>query len=237
MTMKRALAIAAGVVLVVVTVLLHTPAKDWLWTHPWSHSFIVVVPSIALAVIALIELKHSDDANVLRGQANTLRREANDLGRENARLNEALDAERNRNLQQIADNTKPPTTQAERHTSILQRHLGKMVSVSEGMVNWSSTPEIAEVKDEIVTLFTPKGFSSSSSWCVQVHCKDLEVVEIAQGSCPLRIRVLKRYGPDVSLGEITKWEERNQPPAAVPAFHKGNMAWHASYGEGSSFAL
>jgi hypothetical protein len=74
---------------------------------------------------------------------------------------------------------------------------------------WSNTPEIVEVsEDNIVTLFTPRGHTSSSAWCVNVHCDDLEITNIPQGSCPLRIKVLKRYGTDVQLGEITKWEDR-----------------------------
>jgi len=57
--MKRVFVIAAVVVSVVVAVLLHTRVQDWLWTHPWTHSFLVAVPTIALAVIAFIEWRHS----------------------------------------------------------------------------------------------------------------------------------------------------------------------------------
>jgi hypothetical protein len=46
---------------------------------------------------------------------------------------------------------------------------------------------------------------------------------------PVQIRVLKRYGADIPLGEITKWEDREQPAAAVPGIEKGNMAYHASF--------
>jgi hypothetical protein len=124
--MKRALTIAAVADLVIVSVLLHTPLKDWLWTHPWTHSFLVAVPTIALAVIAFVELRHSEKANELREEANRLRveginhqQEANELrergialSRDNAQLTKELDAERNKHLQQIAINTKPALTQA-----------------------------------------------------------------------------------------------------------------------------
>jgi FtsZ-binding cell division protein ZapB len=114
--MKRALTIAAVADLVIVSVLLHTPIRDWLWTHPWTHSFLVAVPTIALAVIAFVELRHSEKANELREEANRLRgaainlqQEANELreqritlSRDNSRLTMELDAERNKHLQQIA---------------------------------------------------------------------------------------------------------------------------------------
>jgi hypothetical protein len=107
--------------------------------------------------------------------------------------------------------------------------------VSEGKMNWSVPPEIVEVSaDNVLTLFAGRGHTSSQAWCVQVHCDELEITEIPQGGCPIRLRVLKRYGSDVQLGEITKWEDRNQP-AATPTFNKGGIAYQASYNkQGSS---
>ena len=227
MSMKRALALAAGFVLVVVIVLLHTPAKDWLWTHPWWHSFIVAVPTLALAIIALIELKHSEDANVLRDEANELRRQT-------ILLTEQLGIEQNKNLQRIAENTTRSTTQAERHAAVLCKYLGQPASVSLKGGTWWGTLQIVEVKDDIVTLFAP-GSQGSSAVCTMVHCGELEVVEIPHGSCPVRIQVLKRYGPDIPLGEITKWADRNQPAAAVPVFQRAaNAARHATYAKAGS---
>jgi hypothetical protein len=219
---KRVAIFAAAFILVVLAILLHTEVKDWLWEHPWLHSFIVAIPTIALAVFAYLDLTHSE--------------EANDLRRENLRLTEELDTERNKHLQQIADNTKRPMTDAERHAKLLSKHIRQSVSVSEGSgSNWSATPEIVEVKNGIVTLFTAKGFNSSSALATMVRCEDLEVIEMPYGSCSIRLRVLKRYGDDIKLGEITKWEDRNQPAAIVLPFQRsGTAAYYTTYVKGGS---
>jgi hypothetical protein len=118
--------------------------------------------------------------------------------------------------------------------AILSKHLRANVTVSEGQGGWGNTPEIVEVKDEIVTLFTPRTGSSHRAWCASVHCGDLEIAEIPRGSCPLQLKIVKRYGPDIPLGEITVWEDRDQP-AAVPVFSKGGAVYNATYGrQGSS---
>lgn len=44
----------------------------------------------------------------------------------------------------------------------------------------------------------------------------------------MQLKILKRYGPDVQLGEITRWEDRDQP-AATPTFAKGDPAYQATY--------
>lgn len=84
-----------------------------------------------------------------------------------------------------------------------------------------------------MTLFVSKGYSSSNAWCVKVHCGDLEITDIPQGSCPLRLKVLKRYGDTVQFGEITQWEDRFQP-AANPVFAKGGVAYFATYSKPGS---
>src|SRR5216684_280510 len=233
--MKRVFAIAAVAVWVFAFVLLRSAIKDFLWTHPWWHSFLVAVPIIALPVLAYFELRHSSEANTLRAESNRLRAEANALQDQIGTLSAELDAERNKHLQQIADNTKKPVTQAERNAATLRRHLKANVAVSEERGStWGTPPEIVEVSDDnIVTLFMPRGHSSSAAWCVKVHCGELEITDIPQGSCPLRLKVLKRYGADVPLGEITKWEDRFQP-AASPTFAKGGMAYHATYSKPAS---
>jgi hypothetical protein len=218
--MKRVFAITVVVVLVFVVVLLHSAIKDFLWTHPWWHSLLLAVPTIALPILAYFELRHSSEANTLRARI--------------ANLTAELDAERNKHLQQIAKNTEKPVTQAERNANTLRRHLRAKVTVSEEHGTWASTPEIVEVTDDnIVTLFTPRDYSSSAAWCVKVHCGELEITDIPQGSCPLRLKVLKRYGSDVQLGEITKWEDRFQQ-AAKPTFAKGGTAYHATYSKPGS---
>ncbi len=227
--MTRPILIAVLIVdLVIVVVLFYSGIKDFLWAHPWWQSFLAVSPEIVLAVFAWIESRHSGEANDLRAEANTLRAEAN-------RLRAELTAEQNRHLQQIADNTKKPVTLAERNADTLRKHLRANVTVTEEKGDWGTmTPEIVEVSENnIVSLFMPRGHSSSSAWCVRVRCDELEIAEIPYGSCPLRLKVLKRYGPDVPLGEINRWEDRNQP-AATPTFAKGDVAYHATFGKPGS---
>ena len=211
----------------IVVVLLHSAIKDFFWTHPWWHSFLIAVPEIAVPILAFFELRHSAEANTLRAESNVLQGRIADLTAE-------LDAERNQHLQQIAKNTEKPVTQAERNADTLRKYLRAKVTVSEEHGSWGNTPEIVEVSgDNIVTLFTPRGRSSSAAWCVKVHCGELEITDIPQGACPLRLKVLKRYGTNVQLGEITKWEDRFQP-AANPTFAKGGTAYHAMYSKPGS---
>ena len=225
--MKRVIAFAAVAALAFVLIVLHSAVKNFIWTHPWWHSFLLALPAIALPILAYFELRHSGEANRLRVEAINLRRQI-------AILTGTLDAERNSHLRHIAKNTEKPITQAERNADTLRRHLRARVTVSEAHGNWAGTPEIVVVsEDNVVTLFTPRGYSSSSASCAGVHCGDLEITEIPQGSCPLRLKVLKRYGPNVDLGEITKWEDRFQP-AAKPTFAKGGAAYHATYNKPGS---
>ena len=223
-TPRRALAIFSFIFLAVAVFAVWPEIKHFLWAHPWWQSTIAALPAIALATLAYLELRHSGEANRLRADANELQK----------RIGE-LEAERNMHLQQIAENTKKPITQAERNAETLRKHLRANVAVvNQDGGTWPSSPEIAEVsEDNIVTLFTPRGHTSSSAWCVYVHCDDLEITNIPQGSCPLRIKVLKRYGTDVQLGEITKWEDRLQPTAA-PTFAKGGVPRYATYNKPGS---
>src|SRR5208283_4596995 len=162
--MKRLFAIAAVAELVLVVVLLRSATKDFLWTHPWWHSFLIAVPTIALPILVYFELRHSSEANTLRIEANGLRAEANVLQGRIANLTAELDAERNKHLQQIAKNTEKPVTQAGRNAETLRKHLRANVTVSEGQMVWDNTPEVAQVSDDnIVTLFTPRGHSSSAA--------------------------------------------------------------------------
>jgi hypothetical protein len=224
--MRRPTAIAVLAYLVFVAIALYSDIKDFFWAHPWWQSFLAAVPAIALAVFAGIELTHSGEANTLRSEANHLQKRIADLTRE-------LDAERNKHLERIADNTARPLTRGERNADILRKHLRANVTVSEGQGGWPNTPEIVEVKDDIVTLFTPRTGSSPQAWCARVHCDDLEISDIPRGSCPLQLKIIKRYGPDAQLGEITRWEDRDQP-AAIPTFAKGDTAYHATFSKPDS---
>ena len=235
---RRVVAIASVLALILAVALLWSDIRDFLWVHPWWQSFIAALPGIALVVLAYFELRHSAEANTLRTRANDLREEANDYREEANALQRRvaeLEAERNEHLQEIARNTKRPVTQAERNSETLRQHVRSQVAVvNRDDSIWGGTTEIAEVSDEIVTLFTPRSHTSSSAWCVQVHCSELEITRIPYGSGPLRLKILRRYGSDVQLGEITRWEDRNQP-AATPSFNKGGMAYQAYYNkQGSS---
>jgi len=232
--MRRAVVIAAIIGWVFALILFWPDIKDFLWTHPWWHSFLVAIPGIAVPILAWFELRHSAEANALRADANRLRAEANVLQDQIGQLTVELNAERNAHLQQIAENTKKPVTQAERNANILRRHLGANVAVSEGQGGWPTAPEIVEVSDDnIVSLFTPHGYSSGRAFCVNVHCDDLEIIEIPQGSCPIRLKVLKRHGDPVQLGEITKWADRFQKEA-VPVFAKGDCVGSVTFAKPGS---
>jgi hypothetical protein len=235
---RRLVAICSLVALAVSLVLLHSDIKDFLLSHPWWADLFAALPGIALVVLAYFELCHS-------GEANELRREANRFRGEGVRLQETigeleaekaahlrriaqLEEERNQHLKQIAANTQRPVSEAERRAAILRQHLGTTVEVSEskGIGAWAS-PEIVEVReDNVVALFSPHSSSSGAARCVYVHCDDLEIVELPRGS--LQLRVLKRYGDTVQLGEITKWEDRFQQ-AANPSFAKGDCVCHAQF--------
>lgn len=234
---RRIAAIASIIALGLAILILHPDIRSFLSTHPWWQSLFAALPGIGMLILAYFELHHSGEANALRIEANDLRAKANNLQTQAntqqgqiAKLTAELNTERNKHLQQIAKNTEKPVTEAERNANTLRKHLRANVTVTEEHGDWGSiTPEIAEVSDEnIVTLFTPRGYASSTAWCVKVHCGQLEIVDFPQGSCPLRLKVLKRYGPTVQLGEITKWEDRLQP-AATPTFAKGGAVFYREY--------
>lgn len=211
--MKRLFSITAVLVLIFVAVSLHSRIKDFFWAHPWWHSTFVAIPALLLA---FLEWKHDG--------------EANDLRRENNRLRSELDTERNQHLGQIAENTKKPVSQAERNASILRKNLRNKVAISEGNGHWGAViPEIVEVSDDdIVTLFTPHSYHSPNAYFIRVRCGDLEITETPRDASTLRLRILKRYGDVVQLGEITKWEDRCEP-TATPTFTKGGTPYYATY--------
>jgi len=234
---KRVWAIAGiFMLLILIAIIPQIVVKSWLCENPWFHSALVDGPAVVIAILALLELRHSGAANeerkranAFRDEANALRNKANDLQQENLRLTEQLGKEQNKNLELIAQHTKPPLTEAQRNIAILQKYMRKPVSLSiHG--DWYGSKEIVEIKDEIVTLFTGKQFSSgSSASCTMVQAKDMEIVEIPHGTCPIRVNIKKRYGPDIPLGEITKWEDCNQGAATLPTFDKGNVVCNASF--------
>jgi hypothetical protein len=80
--------------------------------RPLWEDFIVVLATVAVPILAYLELLHSAEANRLRDEANEERRKANRLTEQNAQLSAELDAERNKHLAQIAINTARPSQEA-----------------------------------------------------------------------------------------------------------------------------
>jgi|ERR1700676_18200 len=106
--MRRAVAIVAIIGWVFALFLLLPEIKNFLLMHPLWHSLLAAVPGIAVPVLAWFALRDSAEANTLRADANRLRSEQNALQNQIGELTAELAAERNKHLQQIAENTKKP---------------------------------------------------------------------------------------------------------------------------------
>jgi hypothetical protein len=203
-------------------------------------------------VIAIFELEHSAKANVLRKERNELERinielqEArNTLAESNNTLfaannmlaeeNKRLQSERNEHLAEIAKHMQRPQTEAEINAIKLRNHLGSpIIALNSDNSRWGGGPLIAEVSDNNIVAFFHPAQRGSQAFVIYADCKDLEVIEIAQGACPLQVKVNKRYGNFIPLGEITKWEDHRKS-AAMPVFDRGPVAYHIQFGkQGSS---
>jgi hypothetical protein len=106
--MRRAVAIAAIIGWVFALFLLLPDIKNFLLTHPLWHSLLAAVPGIAVPVLAWFGLRDSAEASTLRADANRLRTEQNALQNQVGELTAELTAERDKHLQQIAENTEKP---------------------------------------------------------------------------------------------------------------------------------
>jgi hypothetical protein len=106
--MRRAVAIVAIIGWVFAIFLLLPDINNFLLTHPLWHSLLAAVPGLAVPVLAWFELRHSAEANSLRADADRFRSEQNALHNQIGELTAELAAERNKHLQQIAENTKEP---------------------------------------------------------------------------------------------------------------------------------
>jgi hypothetical protein len=241
---RRLVAICSLVAVAFVPFLFHSEIKGFFSSHSWWEDTPVALAGIAVPVLAYFELRHSGEANELRREANRFRAEEvrlqemiGELEAEKARhLGQIahLEEERNEHLKQIAANTQRPLTQAERNAAVLRKYLRMSAIVTEGTGGWGSPAEVVEVADDTVTLFSPRNYSSSQAWYVKAHLNDVEITETPHASCPLQLKVIKRYGPNIPLGEITRWEDRLQP-AAAPVFDKGGMVYRATFNkQGSS---
>jgi hypothetical protein len=223
--MRRIFAYAVLADLVIAALVLYNQIKEFIWTHPWWHSVLVAIPGIAALILAWFELQHSREANELRTEANshriranTLEQEANGLRAEQARSlakigevqaenvklqaeNVKLQAGRNEALSRIAANTQRVPTEAENNARILKKYLGQRAFVSEGGNNWGAMGAIiADVNDSnILTLFTPAGYSSSQAWGQAVRCDKLHIVEVPVGGCAVQVNIIERYGKSDEL--------------------------------------
>lgn len=247
--MKRVLQIVLGIVAVVSGVVLYNLLRDAQWAHSWLKSTLVFLPELG-TVIAVFELHHSAKANELRHERNklakdnnelqgaqnklvednnTLAGENNRLAKQNNDLQRELQSERNEHLAEIARQMQRPQTEAEVNAGKLRQHLGSpVVALNGDNSRWGGGPLIAEVTgDNIVAFFTPAQ-QGSQSFVVYADCKDLEVIEIPIGACPLQVKVNKRYGDFVQLGEIKRWEDR-KTPSAMPTFERGGAAYNAQF--------
>ena len=222
--MNRPYLIAAAIALVFAAGWLQPDIKDFLFAHVWLRAFFVALPLLIVTAVGIF-VQQRDSA-----RAGELQAEANDLTRQIGELQAELQAERNKYLNQIAENTKRERTKAEKNIEILRKYVGSRASVTDNVNNAPTTPLIAEISDhEIVALFTPAG-GGSQAYCVNVHAGDLDVTDMPAGACAVRLSVVRRYGAVVSLGQITRWEDRSLP-AATSKFDKGDMAYNASFGK------
>jgi len=183
----------------------------FLWTHPWWHAAAVLIPPVLVAAFfSWRELSHSAKANRLRQESKAAVARIAELQNER---NE-LERQRNSLMEKIAENTKRPLNQAERNALKLRKYIRKTAQVSEGNGHWDAMgAEIVDVsEDNVLTLFVPAEYSSSVAFAVYVHCDELQIVEEPVGSCALQIKILKRYGNTLQLGEIRKWDDRRTPP-------------------------
>lgn len=213
------------------------------WELEWWKALILILPD-AGTVIAIIELSHSAEANESRRERNRLATanneledQRNNLAEENNGLQrqlQDLQAERNEHLAEIARQMQRPQTVAEKNATKLRQHLGTpAVIFNPDNSRWPTAPRIAEVSDSnIVALFQPMQ-QGSQAWVTYADCGEIELVEIAEGACPLRIKVNKRYGNIVQLGEIANWEDR-MTPAAAPKFEGPELAHRAEYAKSGS---
>jgi hypothetical protein len=247
--MRRAFAIALIAEVGIVALLLFNDIKDFIWTHPWWHSFLVAIPSLAAPILAWFELQHSQEANDLRTEANYHRLRANTLQEEQnksvaqiaelqakiADVTEELDTERNKHLQQIAANSQRPLSEAEINAGILKKYISQRALVTDGDIHWGAMGAIvAEINENnILTLCVPAGSASSQAWGQPVRCDKLHVVEVPTGGCAVQINIIERYGRHTTYGDARSWDERHVEPTQT-GMQRGQNVFNAQYRKNGS---
>jgi hypothetical protein len=100
--MRRPFAVFVLVEFFFVGLFFYSDFKEFLWMHPWWHSFLVLLPGIAAPVLATLDLHHSAEVNHLRAALVEAQFEANDQRQEMAKalakigeLQAELDKKRN----------------------------------------------------------------------------------------------------------------------------------------------
>jgi uncharacterized membrane-anchored protein YhcB (DUF1043 family) len=247
--MKRVLQVFLGIVAIVSGITLYNVLRDAQWAHSWLKSILVMLPELG-TVIAVFELHHSAKANELRsernelakanneledlrntlaGENNTLAAANNKLAEEYNDLQRQLQTERNEHLAEIARHMQRPPTMAEKNATKLRDYLGSPVVVlNNDNSYWGDGSHIAEVSDNnIVAIFHPAQ-PGSQAFVNYADCENVEVIEIPQGACPIQIKVNKRYGNSIQLGEIKRWEDRKMS-SATPTFERGGTAYNAQF--------
>ena len=247
--MRRVLQFSLGIVAIVSGIMLYDVLRDAQWAHSWLKSIVVMLPE-AGTVIAVFELHHSAKANELRCERNELAKANNELeetrnklaegnntlaaannrlAEENNELQRKLQSERNEHLAEIARQMQRPLTEAEMNAAKLRKHLGSpVVALNSDNSRWGGGPRIVEVSDGNIVAFFHPAQQGSQAFVIYADCKDVEVIDIPIGACPLQVKVNKRYGDFIQLGEITKWEDRKKS-SAMPAFEGGGIAYNAQF--------
>jgi hypothetical protein len=232
--MRRVLQIFLGIVAIVSGIILYNLLRDAQWAHSWLKNILILLPELG-TVIAVFELHHSANANELRNERNELAKtnntlvgENNRLAKENNELQRTLQTERNEHLGEIARQMQRPQTKAEINAVKLRQHLGSpVVAMNSDNSRWPGAPLIVEISDDnIVAFFHPA--AGSQAFVIYADCNDLEIIEMPTGACPLQVKVTKRYGNFVELGEIKRWEDR-KTPQAIPTFERGGAAYNAQF--------
>ena len=119
--------------------------------RPWWQDFIVALATVAVPILALLELSHSAEANAAGRTISAKRTSVLPPNLMTSATNTLSRLRRTRDAHSLQQN----------ETRRQRRHLGACVSVTEGNRGWPSTPLTVEVSDaNIVTLFTPRAGSN-----------------------------------------------------------------------------
>ena len=123
---------------------------------------------------------------------------------------------------------KKEPTPAEKTAAKLRKRIGERAYVTDRNGSWGQMGAIiADVKDDVLTLFVPASLSASRATDNFVQCDKLQLVEQAMGGCSVQIKVLERFGDPIDRGEAKTLEEKSTPGKKLP---RGTMCvFNANY--------